>query len=347
MAITDLISDGLKLKNDFSLLSLRTALKNYFATAKSMHYYVDFSNQTQVFEDKKNKYGLDYQELYYSTILNFHHYFELTLKTILRNENELLVLDIKDQHKLLYSLLSSENIERDQIDNCKTLEFSIILQRIIELKDQLSTNNCISLIYHSKETLKQLNILRNRTWHRGIYIINYHSFDELIGKYVLPLAIQLQETIEKENAPKYWKYIRLKCGLDPINEIISEYKKSNVDKNKIYILKEMGRASYNNNFDTSDDSFRRRMQIYEKMKFESDVIKTNDHWHNPEECPVCGLKTLIIETDSISENDEKGNFITGEYVIEVNCKQCGFTIYSHQLDPVCFGYDIKPYFYGN
>ncbi|MDD1416823.1 hypothetical protein MEN41_20020 [Dolichospermum sp. ST_con] len=44
-------------------------------------------------------------------------------------------------------------------------------------------NEQLFFLTDCKEMLETLNALRNKVWHRGLYILNYEALDELVGKY--------------------------------------------------------------------------------------------------------------------------------------------------------------------
>lgn len=204
-------------------------------------------------------------------------------------------------------------------------------------------------IVQAKEWLNNLNVLRNRLWHRGVFILRYPALDELVGKFVLPFVrgiINLEEYSELE---RFWKYRNLHCGIDPIEEIIREFEGNNFDIGKVAFLKELGRAAYENpivndpNFDFLNRQHRERAERIASAELGgpniSDVLS----------CPVCGIESLVVYDDVETEGEDPltGTYLRAfRYTWQVKCMCCTFEINNHLKNPSEYGFAVEDYWHG-
>lgn len=315
-------------------VSLKIALKAYFSTYRSM----DFLLKDILKKSNTKKTGFyhtkEYCEQCCESIIHFHHFFELTLKDILRDENPLLVEDASKKPEILYKMLKGKTISEDDHEKLKSIEFDTTLNRLCTLiKGQNLGAGSLDFLVSSRQILDSLNTLRNRLLHRGIYILSYSAFDLFIGKYILPLVI----TITQINSKFDWKYNVLKCGIDPLEEIINEFKNDSYNLFKIAYLKELGRSAYMNNV-SNDNS--KSISFFDQPKIEqleemSNSLQGSSNVNEIAECPVCGLKTLIIYDDvEFEDYDDATNSFSNPYNFtwQARCVNCTFEINSFSLE---------------
>lgn len=117
---------------------------------------------------------------------------------------------------------------------------------------------------------------------------------------------------------------------------------------KIALLKELGRAAYNNIVPNKIwESFNRTEYISivekatEQYRINVSVVK---------KCPVCGLNTLIVYFDSDGEYDEDANDGTyktkWKFIYQVKCSHCGFELFDEIGNVRDFGFNqIEDYFW--
>ena len=157
--------DGWKSEESAAFRSLRSALYAYFETYRAT--FVNLYNPTN-FSDicRKERFENElYKSLYFTIITQFQNFFELLFKDILNR------------------------VETDK-SHIKTKNFSDTLKRlekILQTKDEKLMVRKIKFIIDKKETLKKLNDLRNRIWHRGLFYLYYCNLDLLVCQDILPL----------------------------------------------------------------------------------------------------------------------------------------------------------------
>ena len=107
---------------------------------------------------------------------------KLAYKVNLNGDNSAAILDIL-LNKRPYDL---------QSDN--TAEFMTSLNRVISLMklegDTSSIPVISKIINDNKQTLVDLNQLRNRVWHKGVYVLRLNELDQFISQNVFPLVIK-------------------------------------------------------------------------------------------------------------------------------------------------------------
>jgi len=94
--------------------------------------------------------------------------------------------------------------------------------------------------------LRSVNTLRNRIAHRGIFILRYQALDFLFGKYVFPF---LKKILFIEGNEKRYSHLQIHNQLgniDIIDNIISHFEIESYSITKISLLKELGRACFEN-----------------------------------------------------------------------------------------------------
>jgi len=333
----DINIDGL------AFISLKLALKSYFATYQTMKYSLHMFEQNE--EEKKRSlppYGSAYCELCSETIIHFHHFFELIFKEILRSENILLSIDIKsDNHEILYDLITNNTIADEDLEKIHELEFSTTLNRLMRLiKRRNFGGGKFDFMMDSEDTLKQLNILRNRLLHRGVYILSYTALDKLVGYYILPLVNQIAQLPQYKAFNNRWKYENLSCGYDPVKEIINNVKE-NYDMSKVAFLKELGRGAYN-----IKTGF--LFEQLEKYKYEktAKLFEKENNISHITKCPVCGLNTLMVYDDVVTDDYDESTYSFAKawrHTWKVECVNCNFNISNDLKNPKEYGLNIADY----
>lgn len=331
--------DGGKIENvtRSALASLRLAIKAYFET-----YYVCSRNNivlsidpTHPFYDIERDHVKDlcndlvYQEKYMQCIFHFHHFFELFLKDILKSKHPYLALKISLDSKNALNVLNiiNNNVSAEDMMHDNTVEFELALSRVISLKDIDHVSNIIG---RHITTLKSLNTLRNRAWHRGLLILRVTALDDLVSKNIFPLMLELFKVSSYKDTERYWKYRTTK--IDPIDKIIEH---STINYKALMFFKAYGLACYNlphRNWNLElDDTIRKAKAI-------------TDALHNLEvdECPVCEEETLLVSTEHDFDNDHEGNPVAGWWnTTAAECLNCRFLVYPDVGEPKDYGVGSK------
>lgn len=231
---------------DLAFLSLRIALKAYFSTYNVIRNSFDPDDSDL---DKTLQDNLRYYEACAEAIVHFQHFFELIIKDILRRDHLLLASRILSHPSILHKVLHNQPLSAEEGQRVQSVEFGDALTTLCDLikSKQIQCHQDMKFIMDHKRTLEELNILRNRVWHRGAFFLFYTKLDEFVGKYMLPLIDITTQLAQYTHLRALWKYKHTECGIDPIESLCLEYKKKEpVRVGKIALLKEIGRAAYNN-----------------------------------------------------------------------------------------------------
>lgn len=357
--IKKIVEDGFYLDSQrerlsgLAALSLKIALKSYFSTYQSMKYSLHvFDSEDASKEVINESHSKEYCEQSSEAIIHFHHFFELVCKEILRNENPLLAVDASNKHEIFDKLLKGEMVTEKDQEGLKSIEFSLTIERLCELiKKRNMGSGSLDFFINSKGFLNELNVLRNRLLHRGVYILNYPAFDNLVGKFILPLVKDILNLPQYKDLTHLWKYKSLSCGIDPIDEIISDFNTNEYDITKIAFLKELGRSAYNNQIIQASEGIYKLFNVEIIKRFEK-MAKTQVDESNIShitECPVCGLNTLIVYDDIEADDydDQKGTYEkVWWYTWQVECISCTFEVNNHLKNPSKYGLNIPDYWEG-
>ncbi len=133
-------------RNDLTIafLSLRSALKAWFATYSDISRGIRWiepdpeiakitGEQDLRMQQMRIHTSSGYLELYVESIVHFHHFIELILKDILRQENELMAVDASRRPVLMHKLLKGEEISPEDYENLFSIEFRDASIRVTEL----------------------------------------------------------------------------------------------------------------------------------------------------------------------------------------------------------------------
>ena len=304
--------DGWKSEESAAFRSLRSALYAYFETYRAT--FVNLYNPTN-FSDicRKERFENElYKSLYFTIITQFQNFFELLFKDILNR------------------------IETDK-SHIKTKNFSDTLkklEKILQTKDEKLMVRKIKFIIDKKETLKKLNDLRNRIWHRGLFYLYYCNLDLLVCQDILPLIKKIT-ALDWYSKKNNWRYNPLVCDIEPIESLIFEGNSSSPDFERIALYKEMGRAAYNNpmanldkiksmlSYSLERSNNERKSRLFtEKAEMVCKAFSCSDVFI----CPICGLKTLVKYEEDDLEDDE--NCAVVKHIPKkIECEACSFEIY--------------------
>jgi hypothetical protein len=336
------LPDATRNLKGFAMLSLRIALRAYFATFHGQHSF-------HVFSDPKYKPG-DETDYHHSTnyitfcgqaVLHFQHLAELVCKDALRSAHDLLAINAESKPLLMLKLLRKEPIASGDYQTLNSVEFGEALSRVVQLTKASELGSRYGFIAESEDFLCQLNVLRNRLLHRGTFVLRYRALDELVGAYMLPFVYKVIELPEYSGLQDFWKYAPLKCGIDPMRVIADEWTAGRYEVKKIAFLKELGRAAYESPVHSEPmlDMFHHEDHARAEQSAKIDVKEFSGS--DLRECPVCGLKTLVQYDDFAEDSDTDGFPIQGKYFpYRHRCAACTFEIDYHLDNPKDYGLDI-------
>lgn len=332
---------------DVALLSLRTALKAYFSTYQSMQYSLHMfepgghSDQGTI----DSNHATDYIEAATETLLHLQHFVELFSKTVLRSSHPILASSAADDVDVLFKLTKGQPLTPEEERKLKSLEFSAAWKRLIKLVGDGSIDqSTYGFVVAADAWATELGTLRNRLWHRGSFVLRYPALDRFVGQFVLPFVLKVLSLPEYAGREWFWKYRRLHCGYDPLTEIARICASDPFDLTHVALLKELGRAAYENPLtpdgpsDFFDKRFKRRFESAARLEeIEAEVSEVKA-------CPVCGLQTLVVYDES-TDPDEDGNGERWLYTWQVECRCCSFTVDNHLKNPGDYGLAAIPDFW--
>ncbi len=326
--------------NDYSLLSLRVAMKSYFSTYKAVRY-----TQALSYDSKMKPAAVVDQDLmpmayvvsYFETIIHFQHFFELFCKGILAIEHPLLAHRVPEKPKLLLKVLKNEALTAEELNNVSMVEMSQALKVLrVVLKDERSnTFHQYGFLSKPIDDLETLNGLRNRILHGGKHVLSYAELDDLIVHKILPLIAKIEKLPIFRLNSRLWRYKPLHCNIDPISELVE---RANNSWEKIALLKELGRAAYENPMRPtvepespsrlmSSNTFQnRQFSKIAKAKAEAYVETHNSPYTT---CPVCGNDTMNVFYDNNEICDpQKPDEIIGfeSYPYSTECQCCSLEL---------------------
>ncbi len=347
-----ILSDVNKQLTDVALLSLRTALKAYFSTYRTMKESLFLlGREISGLSQEDNQRTLDYHhypdycEAYSESVIHFHHFIELTIKELLRGEHSLLATDASDKPDILYKMLKEEDISAIEHGKLKSIEFSVAERRLRVLveKKLIPNHKQLEFIVRAKPWLDELNGLRNRLIHRGTFILRYTALDRLVGKYVLPFVRKALKLPIYSHSEFKWRYRRLHCKIDPITSIVKEAANTKPDVRKMALLKELGRAAYENPLHHGPLRLQKQgLRILEGGEADAERFAKVEEGHSDavkiRVCPVCGVKALTVY-GATRADEYREEF----YTYAVRCLCCSFEI-GKEIESESFaGLTIKSY----
>lgn len=316
-----------RVKN-MAFLSLTMALKAYFATYKSMSFRFSHLKNSSPDSEDRDYFSASYIENACEAIFHLQHFLELFIKGILEKEHVLLAIDVKKKHALLYDLVKGNKYDESNLESERHIEFSEALQRIISLiKENRINREKYGFIVEANTWLKSVNTLRNRIAHRGVYILRYQALDFLFGKHIFPFLKEVFALEGNENKFSYLKFKNPEGEVYIIDEIIKGFEKEDYNITKIALLKELGRACFEN---PTKSKFISGNQ--EKMRAEliADEVSKLEDIGEVLICPVCKTKSLVKYHDYVETYDSETNEYAGDIqiVYNVTCYCCSLELFS-------------------
>lgn len=310
--------------------SLRSGFKNYFET------YLDIKDSVAFlasFNWERENIGFNFKIQYekvVSTILDFHRFFELFMKSLLQEFNPYLSVKIDSSYKDFLNFI----IENQSAEDFRTVEFGETKKRLSELISRTCDNpkysylNSFKFLFDKESGIDELSWWRNRLTHNGSKIPNIISLDYLISQKIIPLIYRIIQTEKDINEHDYKPYyFETETGINIIERILNiKFNKKEFDKllseerfqdsntrNKyieLYHLKNLGRANmnYDKFLKINLNTYNEYHRIREKDRLK--LIKFQEQqpeYHKTNKCLCCGNKTLAtfkeIEYDPIHKAD--------------------------------------------
>ena len=231
-------------------------------------------------------------------------------------------------------MANKEAILDSEIESLKQIEFKTALDRVVKLVDGNILDNSYDFIKKSQRWLEKINSLRNRISHRGAFILRYNALDELFGKYILPFIIKVA-SLPQYNSIMIWQLNMCNDDIHPIEDIINEYTKRNINKYKIQFLKLLANSAYNNplySIHSNMFNFLNKDKI-EHAELIAKQYAKKEWYYSKYKCPVCGIEALVPEFDSYEEYNDEGDIINSkDYVYKVKCHCCSFELESYIIN---------------
>ena len=320
--------------------SLSNAMRAYFRTSVDLEYLMNAEsiNQSMSQDSKDKHHSGSYATDASDAITHYHHFLELYLKNVLEQEHRLMAYDASKKPSILYKLVKGEQVNDDEVESLKMIEFGEAVERIAVLLRENKLDQKYAFLASYIDVMKRVNTLRNRITHRGAFILRSQALDELFGAYLIPLAQQILPISDFSTILK-WNFNLCDNSIDPYGTIVNEYKKTCPDKQNVHLMKLVGNAAYNNEINPGLDSIllqfnKEKREKAEKMAGAEERYLQSDRT----KCPVCGCQTLVSVTDADEETDENDNTIGyQQYVESVHCHQCGFELKSWLLNQIRSG----------
>lgn len=271
---------------DMALLSLKIGLVAYFSTYKMVQSFFIFIDEDHPMVHERIR-DSGYIHEYFETIFHFHHFIEVSVKEILR-----------DDHELSELKLGSFNMKS-------------AMKHLEKLRENNKIKNYENIDFISFNSIEAFNHLRNRLAHRGIFILDYKCLDKLIGKEILPFIKKLLDLPIYKYHEFRWQPKELYCGIDPTQEIISEYQTQDINFQKIALCKQLALAAYANPIEMPMSALAFKGPTIKEMAEQ----RAKKERENPVDlpvadiktCPVCSAESLVryVDTHDFGPNDQE------------------------------------------
>ncbi len=320
--------------------SLSNAMRAYFRTSVDLDYLknAESINQSMSQESKDKHHSGSYATDASDAITHYHHFLELYLKGILVKEHKLMAYDASKKPSILYKLVKGEQVNDDEIESLKMIEFSEAIERIDVLLRENKLDQKYAFLAGYIDVMKKVNTLRNRITHRGAYILRSQALDKLFGVYLIPLAKQILPISDFSTILK-WNFNLCNNNIDPYGTIVNEYQQTCPNTLNVHLMKLIGNAAYNNEINPDLDNILHQFNKEKREKAENMAGAEERYLQsNRTICPVCGCETLVSVKDTYDETDENDNTINSQpYVESVHCHQCGFELKNWLLNKIRTG----------
>lgn len=319
--IDKLVKDGYKFSYKYdqtkpdevylAFVSLKLAVKSFFRSSYDIECPIaGIDEEGQL----SSVHSIGYCEEYFKSIVHFQHFLEILIKYFLKKENPLLLRDASRNHMVFYKILKGEDINSDEEAKIEHIGFSEAFDRLSSLikSGDIKNDKELSLFLDHKKTIEHINKLRNRIWHKGIYIIKGESFDLLVGRYIIPLVNEIGSMGDFKKYSYLWRSSPISLGVSPLHEIQQEASSSSPNFGKISLFKRLALSSYNisvieNEENKSFSETKSRAILSLMKKKEHSELESS----NISACPVCGLLALI-------------NTMEESYIVKSECCHCEF-----------------------
>jgi hypothetical protein len=191
--------------------------------------------------------------------------------------------------------------------------------------------------------------------HNGATIMNVIAFDYLVSQRVIPFVNEIIDAQVRFCDVERPFYFITRSGIDVIKEIMkirfqysdieNEIFRESVGSKLLNIghLKELGRASYN------DDYFLRANRFYHENHYENPdsrsercacAEKDASQFSKVVRCPCCNLYTLVVYRDSHFDTLFERNSLHSW----CKCFNCDYSVSDRADDPHSFGITKEPIF---
>lgn len=322
-----------------SITSLRIALISYFETYHACRMSLNIKElddpSMREIEDDVAHYSL-YQQRYFQIIFHFHHFFELLTKDVLRTIDPFYAVKIDTKDLRVLKAIRNGDIVEDTIHS---VEFETAIQRIISLRGEVEAPLLTDVYTPSikQYTLDTLNKLRNRAWHRGLFILRYSELDRFIVQNILPLVAEVLDKSHYKGVGG-WKYKQTtKLPFDPLEQLIIEGQGSNIDYSRVAFYKAVGLACY------KDKSLGRLGKVYNRKAYSEEeaveLVKGGvEGAEEIRECFVCGKQALVLYRNDDYDVDENNNIFKSWWnIYKAECQECSLLLYDDVGNPSVFG----------
>lgn len=330
-----------------SITSLKIAITSYFETYKACSLLINLSqlgDPSNRAEDEVAYYS-SYHQKYLQTIFHFHHFFELLTKDVLRTIDPLYAVKVDTKDLKVLNAIRNGNIVEDTLHS---VEFETAVQRVISLRGEKDAPPLTDVYTKNvkQHTLDILNKLRNRAWHRGLFILRYSELDQFIVQNVLPLVNKVLSN-SHYNDTAIWGYRKsTKLDFDPIKRLIDEGQKQNIDYRRIAFYKAVGLASY------KYSPYGKRIEFKRKAHSEEEadgLVKSGvEGAEEVRECFVCGKQSLVLFRNDDVDYDEYNNVLSAWWnIFKAECLECNLLLYNDVGNPREFGIEHEDIWYGD
>ncbi len=339
---------------ELALLSLKIALESYFSTYSSVKYSIaQIDNSVDLGQDQIDwLHNSQYRQLYAETIVHFQHFAELVCKDLLRGEHILLSVDASNRPVLFHKLLKGEEITSSDWEDLKSIEFSEALERIQRLNAARRLPSVLGFFTQYNHCLKSLNLLRNRIWHRGTYVLRYIALDRFITGCILPFVFDVMNLPNYVHKVSLWKYKTLSCGIDPLVDLVTDARSGSYNLGKAAFLKELARAAYHNPIlFVPETGFGRSSLLQENARVQHQAEQaakaaiSNGNAYDIRICPVCGLHSLVLYSDTEIEGDPSEPNLIWSHTYAGECLCCSFSVNKSLQNPRNYGLDHDDYWF--
>jgi len=347
--------DGFNIKPDAKHTALRQGLYDYYKTyhALSGNYYKYLQKYPNNTVGLSGARGHDFLIRYFSAVSFVQLFIELYIKEILEKINPILIVGVlsrKEEKNFIKYIELNDVSKFIPYSDDRTVPFNIAFSRLLKLIKSDGTiplNFKISSKYHlfakNTEMIEHLAGIRNSIFHKGNEIMDKYSFELLFINYIIPfitslLRLEPRETLLERN---------LFCEINILNELcnlklevnykdVTKLNEIEINLRHINQLKELGRASFNNQLRMGEELSEEQMiqieQLYNKnirlgFQNEARIKQLIFGYYDIYNCPCCGTNSLITQKEITYTIGGKTQVQT------VNCLLCTYYLHFELGEP--------------